>query len=205
MYGRGRASLVAWWQRIPLQCRSHRRCGFDPWVRKIPLRRACQLTPVYLPGESHGQRSLAGYSPWGCKESDTTEATEHVAQPWSQRVCGAEKDLSCHSLCLKKTLQVQVAGWECLYSKLAQKWASLVAQRVKRSLRYNYLQCHRLSIAKILWEQSETVIFARTLIRLAQDTPDRNDYSLSSRKTRSLSPLRTGRNLRLCFSLGTWM
>lgn len=85
------------------------------------------------------------------------------------------------------------------------KKASLVAQRVKRSLRYNYLQCHRLSIAKILWEQSETVIFARTLIRLAQDTPDRNDYSLSSRKTRSLSPLRTGRNLSLCFSLGTWM
>ena len=40
-----------------------------------PLRRAEQLTPVFLPGESHGQRSLAGYSPWGCKESDTTEVT----------------------------------------------------------------------------------------------------------------------------------
>ena len=60
-----------------------------------------------------------GYSLWGCKESDTTVATEQAAQPWSQRVCGAEKDLLCHSLCLKKTLQVQVAGWECLYSKLA--------------------------------------------------------------------------------------
>ena len=34
-----------------------------------------QSTPVFLPGESHGQRSLAGYSPWGCKESDMTEAT----------------------------------------------------------------------------------------------------------------------------------
>ena len=39
----------------------------------IPWRRAWQPTPVFLPGESHGQRSLAGYSPWGRKESDTTE------------------------------------------------------------------------------------------------------------------------------------
>ena len=38
-------------------------CGFDPWVRKILWRRAWQPTPVFLPGESHGQRSLAGYSP----------------------------------------------------------------------------------------------------------------------------------------------
>ena len=47
--------------------------GFDPWVGKIPWRRKWQPTPVFLPGESHGQRSLVGYSPWGHKESDTTE------------------------------------------------------------------------------------------------------------------------------------
>ena len=46
---------------------------FDPWVGKILCRRKWQPTPVFLPGESHGQRSLVGYSPWGCKESDTTE------------------------------------------------------------------------------------------------------------------------------------
>ena len=57
------------------QCKRCKRRGFDPWVRKIPWRRAWQPTPVFLPGESHGQRSLAGYSPWGCKESDTTEVT----------------------------------------------------------------------------------------------------------------------------------
>ena len=55
------------------QCRRHKRLGFDPWVGKSPWRRAWQLTPVFLPGESHGQRSLAGYSPWSLKESDTTE------------------------------------------------------------------------------------------------------------------------------------
>ena len=49
---------------------------FDPWVMKIRWsRRAWQPTPVFLPGESHEQRSLAGYSPWDGKESDTTEAT----------------------------------------------------------------------------------------------------------------------------------
>ena len=53
----------------------YRRYRFDPWVRKIPWRRAWQPTPVFLPGESHGQRSLVGYSPWGRKESDTTEVT----------------------------------------------------------------------------------------------------------------------------------
>ena len=57
------------------QSRRCKRPRFDPWVGKIPWRRKWQPTPVFLPGESHGQRSLAGYSPYGCKESDTTEAT----------------------------------------------------------------------------------------------------------------------------------
>ena len=52
--------------------------GSIPGVRKIPLRRAWDPTQVFLPGESHGQRSLEGYSPWGGKELDTTEVTEHA-------------------------------------------------------------------------------------------------------------------------------
>ena len=47
------------------QCRRHE---FDPWVRKMPWRRKWQPAPVRLPGESHGQRSLAGYSPWCRKD-----------------------------------------------------------------------------------------------------------------------------------------
>ena len=77
---------------LACQCRGCKRHGFDAWVRKIPWRRSWQPTPIFLPGKSHGQRSLAGYSPqgvkervgdgqgglaycssWGCKESDTTE------------------------------------------------------------------------------------------------------------------------------------
>ena len=51
------------------------RQGFNPWVNKVPWRSAWQPTPVFLPGESHGQRTLVGYSPQGFKESDMTEAT----------------------------------------------------------------------------------------------------------------------------------
>ena len=56
------------------QCRRCKRHMFDPWVMKIPWRRAWLPTPVFLPGESHGQRSLVGYSPQGLNESETTEA-----------------------------------------------------------------------------------------------------------------------------------
>ena len=45
------------------QCRRHKRLRFDPWVGKIPCRRAWQPTPVFQPGESYGQRSLAGHGP----------------------------------------------------------------------------------------------------------------------------------------------
>ena len=55
------------------QCRRHRRCGFGPWVGKMPWRRNWQPTPVFLPGKFQEQSSLMGYSPWGCRESDTTE------------------------------------------------------------------------------------------------------------------------------------
>ena len=59
------------------QCR---RPGFDPWVRKIPWRRKWQPTPIFSPGKSHGQRSLAGYNPWDHKESDTTEKLSSYTQ-----------------------------------------------------------------------------------------------------------------------------
>ena len=70
------------------------------WVpslgRKIPWRRAWQPTPIFLPGESHGQRSLAGYSPQVCKEADTVEATEpaHIharnTESHEKLFCGGE-------------------------------------------------------------------------------------------------------------------
>ena len=46
---------------------------FNPWVGKISRSRKGQPAPVFLPGKVHGQRNLEGYSPWDCRESDTTE------------------------------------------------------------------------------------------------------------------------------------
>ena len=63
-------SLVAQMVKTCLQCGRPR---FSPWVGKISWRRKWQPTPVFLLGKSHGWRSLVAYSPWGPKESDTTE------------------------------------------------------------------------------------------------------------------------------------
>ena len=71
-----------------------RRHTFDPCVRKIPQRRKWQPTPVVLPGKSHGQRSLEGYSPWGHEEADTTE---HTPRCTSVRE-GEGRDLFLHLL-----------------------------------------------------------------------------------------------------------
>ena len=79
--------------------RRHRRCRFDPWVRKIPWRRKWQPTPVFLPEKSHEQRSLVGYSPWGHKEADLTK---HARPPKAKLIFIrltfiAEKALAPHS------------------------------------------------------------------------------------------------------------
>ena len=62
-------------KKLPASAEDIKRYGFDPWVRKIPWSRTWQPIPVFLPGESHGQRSLEGYSPRGHKELDTTKVT----------------------------------------------------------------------------------------------------------------------------------
>ena len=68
-------SQVAQRWRIHLQWWRFKRLGFDPWVGKIPQSRKWQPTPVFLPGKFYGQMRLAGYSPWNCKEFDSTEHT----------------------------------------------------------------------------------------------------------------------------------
>ena len=74
-----RASLVAQTVKNPP---AMQKTLMDPWVGKSPRRRKWQPTPVFLPGEFHGQRNLVGYSPWGRKEWDTTERHTHT-QSWN--------------------------------------------------------------------------------------------------------------------------
>ena len=110
------------------QWKIRKRRWFDPWFRKIPWRRAWQPTLVFLPRESHGQRSLVGYSPWDCKELDTTEQLtmeDGLAESvwdwvWNLRNKGPMDKNSIHSLkvsiylvsclptssCLKKLWQI---------------------------------------------------------------------------------------------------
>ena len=59
-------------------CRIRKGLGFNHQIGKIPWKRKSQPTAVFLPEEFQGQKSLVGYSPWGLKESDMTEATEHA-------------------------------------------------------------------------------------------------------------------------------
>ena len=68
------------------QCRSQKRCGFDPWVGKIPWRRAWPPSPGFLPGEPPWTEEPGEYSPRGRKESDATEATWHAS---AQVRCGS--------------------------------------------------------------------------------------------------------------------
>ena len=64
--------LLPWWLSGRESACQYRRCRFDPWSEKIPWRRKWQPTPVFLPEEPLGRRSLEGYRPCGCRESDTT-------------------------------------------------------------------------------------------------------------------------------------
>ena len=68
------------------QIRIVKRYRFSPWIRKSPWRRKWQPTPVFLPGELHGERRLVGYSPWVCKQSDMSEllSTAHAYNSMSE-------------------------------------------------------------------------------------------------------------------------
>ena len=106
---------LPWWLRrksVSLQCR---RPGFNSWVRKIPWRRKWQPTLVFLLGESHGQRSLAGYSLWGCKSWTRLSVSKHTAP----QVKGFP-----HSSVGKECLQCRSPGFESCVRKIPwrRKW-----------------------------------------------------------------------------------
>ena len=69
---------VPWWLSSKESACNAGDTGLDPWVRKIPWRREWQPTPVFLPGKSHGQRNLEGYSPWGLKRVRHDLVIEHA-------------------------------------------------------------------------------------------------------------------------------
>ena len=90
-------------QKPTCQCRRHRGCRFYPWIAKIPRRRKWKPTPVLLPGESHGQSSLAGYSPRGCRESNLTEHALKGPSPSLAVSSGVLARVSCPGAWLSRT------------------------------------------------------------------------------------------------------
>ena len=66
---------LSWWHQTVNNLPAVQETRFNPWVRKIPWRREWQPTPVFLPGEPHRQKSLAGCSPWGCRVRPTEQLT----------------------------------------------------------------------------------------------------------------------------------
>ena len=87
-----------------------RRSRFNPWVGKISWRRKWQPTPVFFPGKSHAGRNLVGYSPWGRKESDTTERLHFHLDSWA--------------------ILPLLNNWDLFYIKILYKFSSNV--RIKR-------------------------------------------------------------------------
>ena len=120
------------------QCRRHKRLVFDPWVGKISWNRKWQSTPVFLPGRFHGQRSLAGSNPWGCKGSDTTERMRvhthtlcdlvgghlklHFKLWWKEIVCSLLRAGSCTHIQAHICMYTQRTRWNFKLWSADIKW-----------------------------------------------------------------------------------
>ena len=115
--------------RICLQCG---RPGFDPWVGKIPWRREWQPTPVFLPAEFHGQRSLAGYSPWGRKESDTTKRL--ILTTTSTTITITESLQSCPSLCDPMDCSLPGSSIHGIFRATVLEWGELPSPTLTKVL-----------------------------------------------------------------------
>ena len=123
--------------------------GSVPGLGRFPWRRAWQPTPVFFPGESHKQRSLAAYSPWGHKESDATEQLTFSLHTWEEKlkknVCVCVCVCVCASLLLYQVslvknlpamleTWVQSLGWEDPLEEGTATHPSILAQRIPRTV-----------------------------------------------------------------------
>ena len=115
------------------QCRGHKRWGFDPWLGKIPWRRSWQPTPIFLPGESHGQRSLVGYHPWGHIESDMPEQLSTAPHQEGEGKCYFLIAKLCLTLCdsmgysqpissVNGIFQARILEWFAMLSSKGSSW-----------------------------------------------------------------------------------
>ena len=95
---------LPWQLRWERACLQRGRPGFDLWVGKMPWRRKWQPTPVFLPGEFHGWRSLVGYGPWGRTESDVTERLTLLALVYMCQCCSPSSSYPLLPNCVHKSV-----------------------------------------------------------------------------------------------------
>ena len=119
----------------------HKRHWFNPWMGKIPWRRTWQPSPVFLPRESHGQRSLLGYSPECHKESDTTAATyhTHTLKVKTRMVVWVQNESKCVG-CLHSWFQ----GWPGAQPTAARSSAHCCFPESSRVVQSFWKICHML-------------------------------------------------------------
>ena len=140
--------------RICLQCRKPR---FSPWVGNIPWRREWEPTPVFLPGEPHGQRNLAGFSPWGHKESDTTErltlhytcgtnGKEPICQCRRHKRCGFNPWISKIPLEEGLAIHSTILTWRIPWTEEPGRLQSIGSQRVGHD--WSNLACRHTTASK---------------------------------------------------------
>ena len=121
---------------------------FEPRLEEIPWKRKWQPTPVFLPGEFHGQRSLVGYSPWGHKESDATEQLTSNSKV-TQREEGHFEELSCFSWCQqtetprKQVLTQNKKDFSHCQSCLKRGWTKANEVLSMKMLKQNWKSMHR--------------------------------------------------------------
>ena len=140
------------------QCRRHKRHQFDPWVGKILWRKAWPPTSVYFLGESHGQRGLAGYSPWGHQElgHDRSDFASHklsslVKVSFSTSACQHPKTQS--NICLfyswnqARECPLGEVNWPC-YSATSDVWSPVSAAPQYQST----IPSHVLSINSFFYQ-----------------------------------------------------
>ena len=131
-FSRSYLGLLRWLSCKESSCR-FRTCSLDPWVGKIPWRRKWQPSLVFLPGESRGQGSLAGYSPWGRKGLDTTEWLSTHA--WPQVLVGEGGHTSLHLDLLHLSFFLHPPCWAQSWE--VNRWAVSLLSRKSFSLKFS--------------------------------------------------------------------
>ena len=147
------------------QCRRCRRQGFSPWVGKIPWRREWLPTPVFMPGEFHGQRSLLGYSPQGHKESDTPEQILNIPLTGQH----SDNTVPCPELLLQTNfdivLTLELTGCHCAGYQAGGQLKRLQACTVV-GLGWRHSSSARITVSFISlesrWEQKTSLVCSPT-------------------------------------------